>query len=90
MGKTIDELREYARERYRRLHNVPPERFQDGRSHPDNKDYHREVKRRYYYKHKEKLSLLKKEEYQRKKKLKIQQQNGIHPDSKNGQEVGTH
>ena len=70
MGKTIEELREYARERYRRLHNVPPERFQDGRSHPDNLEYHREIKKRYYYRHKERLSLLKKEEYQKKKNSK--------------------
>lgn len=90
MSKTLEELRQYARERYRLLNNVPPERFQDGRSHPDNKEYHREIKRRYYYRHKERLSLLKKEEYQRKKNNKNKDVSGIHSQQEGVQEVEDH
>lgn len=77
MAQTIEELREKQRERYRKKHNVPPERYVNGRSHPDNKEYHRELKKRYYYAHKEELSEKKKIYYQKKKALKLSlHQNG--------------
>ena len=77
MAQTIEELRLKQRERYRRKHNVPPERYVNGRSHPDNKEYHRELKRRYYHAHKEELSEKKKVYYQMKKAEKLAlQQNG--------------
>jgi len=71
MAQTIEQLREKQRERYRRKHNVPPERYVNGRSHPDNKEYHRELKKRYYYAHKDDLSEKKKVYYQKKKAEKL-------------------
>jgi hypothetical protein len=77
MGQTIEELRAKQRERYRKKYNVPPERFKDGRSHPDNKEYHRALKKRYYYAHREELSAKKKVYYLKKKEEKVAlQQNG--------------
>jgi hypothetical protein len=67
MVKTIEELREYQRNKNRAKNNIPPERWVNGRSHPDNVEYHRELKRRYYHRHKEELSKKKKEWYERKK-----------------------
>ena len=67
MPQDIEVLRAYARDRYRRLHNVPPERYQNGRSHPDNLEYHRKKKRDYYHRHKERLSAERKILYENKK-----------------------
>lgn len=65
--KTIEELREIARNRYREKHNVLPEKYHNGRSHPDNIEYYRAIKLKWYYAHKEELSLKAKERYRRKK-----------------------
>lgn len=65
--KTIEELREIARNRYREKNNVSPERYANGRSHPDNLEYHRALKLKWYYAHKEEIAEKNRERYARKK-----------------------
>lgn len=73
--RTKEELREYAKQYYRRKHNVPPERFVDGRSSKENREYHRDIQKRFYYKHRDQLLANKKLFYIKKKQL--QQQNAL-------------
>jgi hypothetical protein len=53
MTMTIEERREYQRNRYR--HGKEGVKVYDGRSHPENVEYHRELKRKYYESHKEEI-----------------------------------
>ena len=72
--RTIEEMRAIARERYRKKHGVTPDRYANGRSHPENREYYKQVNQRYYQKHKEAI-LQKKKEYYIKKRLEKEKKN---------------